>query len=129
MAQDEPPDPRAEAKRKAHSEKYGIPLDRIIHYWLDPWAWAAAKGLKPLPGREIPPEYRHLFETPGGTGSVEPSKPPAPAQESASSRPLAPAEAPRSEKPLSAAEKRIYQLLVDDDRIRKALERDDLPEQ
>lgn len=132
MAEDGPPDPRAEARRKAHAQKYGIPIDRVIHHWLDPWAWAAARGLKPLPGREIPPEYRHLFEKAGGAGAEEPSAPsapPVPAVESATSRAPAPAEPSQRERPLTAAEKRILQLLVDDARLRKALERDDLPEQ
>ncbi len=128
MAEDEPPDPRAEAKRKAHAQKYGIPLDRVTYFRLNPWAWAAAKGLKPLPGREIPPEYRHLFETPGGAGAAETKGPTPAALDSTPSRLAAPVEAPRDETPHSRAEERIYQAMVRRASIRRALSRDDLPE-
>lgn len=129
MAEDEPPDPRAEAKRKAHAEKYGIPLDRVTYIRFDPWAWAAARGLKPLPGREIPPEYRHLFENPGGAGAEETKGPAPPALDSTPSQLAAPAETPRSEAPPSEAEERVYRSLVRQASIRRALSRDDLPEQ
>ena len=94
MADDDPVDPKLEAKRKEHAEANGLPLDRVKAFRLDPWAWAAARGLKPLPGREIPPEYRHLFE------------PPVNEEE---------AEARRS----SSARARIYHLLVADEKMRR----------
>lgn len=129
MAEDEPPDPRAETKRKAHAQKYGIPLDQVTYFRLSPWQWAAARGLKPLPGREIPPEYRHLFETPGGAGTEETNGPTPPAPDSTLARLAAPAEAPRNETLPSRAEEKIYQAMVRRAGIRRALSRDDLPEQ
>lgn len=131
MGEQDPPDPRAEARRKAYAEKHGLPVERVLYFRLSPWAWAAANGLKPLPGREIPPEYRHLFKAPEGTGMEETKEatPPAPESDSSRRTPPAPAEAPRSEAPPSPAEERIYQAMVRRARIRKALSRDDLSEQ
>lgn len=150
MAKDDPPDPGAEAMRKAHAEKDGMapdetsrpptlaptkrsgdgrPSGQPIRVPLSPWKWAAARGLKPLPGREIPPEYRHLFEPPEGMRTEENKEAAPPAQESGPSRQAAPAEVSRSEAPLSPAAERIYRGMVRRGKIREALSRDDLPEQ
>lgn len=79
MAQDEtsrPPDPGS--TKRSVAEKLGVPPERIHKYSLNPWEWAAARGLKPLPGREIPPEYRHLFKDAAASatdGTAEPTEP------------------------------------------------------
>lgn len=67
MPQDQTPRPPMPGRTKVSAaEKLGVPPERIVKVTLNPWAWAAARGLKPLPGREIPPEYRHLFEDQAG---------------------------------------------------------------
>lgn len=78
MAQDPTSRPPTPGRTKTSvAEKLGVPPERVRKYSLNPWEWAAARGLKPLPGREIPPEYRHLFEGAGTT--VEPREPLPPA--------------------------------------------------
>ncbi len=135
MADDDPSDTNIKGKRKAHAEEYGIPLDRVTYFELNPWVWAAARGLKPLPGREIPPEYRHLFESSGEAGTKETGTPEPPARESVPSRPKAQADVRRVEPPLptshspsSSLEDRVVEMLRRKKRIREAFSRDDLPE-
>lgn len=63
MAQDEtslPPTPGS--TKRSVAEKLGVPPEQVRKYSLNPYEWAAARGLKPLPGKEVPPQYRHLFE-------------------------------------------------------------------
>lgn len=68
-------DPTLEARRLEHGRRVGVDPDRVVVVRLDPWLWAARRGLKPLPGREIPPEYRHLFEN---ATAPSPAESPAP---------------------------------------------------
>lgn len=79
MASDQTSRPPTHGRTKTSvAEKLGVPPERIQRFSLNPWEWAAARGLKPLPGREIPPEYRHLFESQETAPEAPEPLPPAP---------------------------------------------------
>jgi hypothetical protein len=127
MTDDDPTSPNA-GKKPSAAEKLGVPPERILRVTFSPWKWIAARGFKPLPGREIPPEYRHLFESPEPRGADENREPAPRPLEPVPSGPTDPAEAARCGKPPSRAEERIYQAMVRRGKIRRAFARDDLPD-
>lgn len=66
MASDQTQRPTTPAPtRTSAAERLGVSPEKVVRVSLNPWVWAAKRGLKPLPGREVPPEYRHLFEPQG----------------------------------------------------------------